>query len=194
MLDDRAEAEVLDPGELRQRVAGTVRDLRARSGRSLADLATAAGIAKSTLHAIETGEANPGIETLWSLARALGVSFGELLEPATPAVRVVRAGEAPQVVSESGAMQAHLLAATSHRARVEVYSLALQPGLAHDGQPHTDGTIEHVLVIAGELQVGPEGAEVTLAPGDLASFAGDRVHGYRALAEGTEAVLVIEYP
>lgn len=194
MLDDPPGQQALEAGELRQRVAGTVRDLRARSGRSLADLASEAGIAKSTLHAIETGEANPGIETLWALARALGVPFGELLEPPVPAVRVVRAGEAPQVASESATMQAHLLAATSHRARVEVYSLALQPGAAHLGQPHPDGTVEHVLVTAGQLQVGPESATVALTAGDLASFAGDRAHGYQALADDTRAVLVIEYP
>jgi transcriptional regulator with XRE-family HTH domain len=194
MLDDRTVGEGLDPGELRQRVATTVRDLRASSGRSLADLAAAAGIAKSTLHAIETGDANPGIETLWSLATALGVPFGELLEPPVPAVRVVRAGQGPQVASESGTMQAHLLATTGHRARVELYSLTLQPGSSHDAQAHTDGTLEHVLVTHGRLEVGPSTAAVQLDPGDLASFPGDRTHGYRALAADTQAVLVLEYP
>ncbi|MFO7778145.1 MAG: XRE family transcriptional regulator [Nitriliruptoraceae bacterium] len=194
MLDDRSAGQGLEPGALRQRVATTVRDLRSSSGRSLADLASAAGIAKSTLHAIETGDANPGIETLWSLANALGVPFGDLLEPPAPAVRVVRAGEGPKVTSESATMQAHLLATTGHRARVEVYGLNLQPGSSHDAQPHTDGTTEHVLVTHGGLEVGPPTAAVRLGPGDLASFAGDRAHGYRALAADTRAVLVLEYP
>ena len=194
MLQDPPEDEALDPGELRRRVAATVRDLRTRSGRSLSELAAAAGIGKSTLHAIESGEANPGIETLWSLARALGVPFGELLEPPTPVVRVVRAGKAPQVASESGRMQAHLLASTSHRTRVELYSLALEPGRGHTGQPHTDGTVEHVLVTHGRLEVGPEGASVVLDAGDLATFPGDRSHGYRAEEPGTQVVLLIEYP
>ncbi len=194
MLDDRTERQGLDPGELRQRVARTVRELRTSSGRSLGELASAAGIAKSTLHAIETSDANPGIETLWSLANALDVPFGDLLEPPAPAVRVVRAGHGPKVASESGTMQAHLLATTGHRARVELYSLTLQPGASHDAQPHTDGTIEHVLVTEGGLEVGPPVAAVRLDPGDLASFAGDRAHGYRALAADTRAVLVLEYP
>ena len=194
MLDDHTQRDGPDPGELRRRVAQTVRDLRAGSGRSLADLASAAGIAKSTLHAIESGDANPGIETLWSLATALGVPFGELLEPPAPVVRVVRAGQGPQVTSESGAMQAHLLATTGHRARIEVYALTLQPGSLHDAEPHTAGTIEHVLVTHGGLEVGPTAAPVRLAPGDVASFAGDRAHGYRALAADTQAVLVLEYP
>lgn len=194
MLDDRTDPLGPDPGELRRRVAQTVRDLRAGSGRSLGDLASAAGIAKSTLHAIESGDANPGIETLWALANALGVPFGELLEPPTPAVRIVRAGQGPEVTSESGAMRAHLLATTGHRARIEIYSLVLQPGSSHDAEPHSDGTIEHVLVTHGGLEVGPSAAPACLAPGDLASFAGDRAHGYRALADDTQAVLVLEYP
>lgn len=182
------------PGELRQRVAATVRDLRTRSGRSLADLATEAGIGKSTLHAIEAGEANPGIETLWALARALGVPFGTLLEPARSPVRVVRAGEGPSVDSEVATMHARLLASSGHGARVEMYALDLEPGGERDAEPHTDGTVEHVLVIAGRLRTGPTDAPVELEPGDLASFPGDVAHVYDALEPGTRAVLLLEYP
>ncbi len=193
MLED-APPQPVAGEELRSRVATTVRALRTRAGRSLGDVAGAAGIGKSTLHAIEAGEANPGIETLWALAGALGVPFGELLEEPRPAVRVVRSGQAPQVASESAAMRAHLLAATGPRARVELYDLTLEPGQVHDGHPHATGTTEHVLVTAGQLRVGPSGAEVTLQPGDLAVFAGDRAHRYEALRAGTRLVLLIEYP
>ncbi|MEX2549087.1 MAG: XRE family transcriptional regulator [Nitriliruptoraceae bacterium] len=194
MLEQTTTEDPVVTGELRQRVATSVRDLRARSGRSLADLASAAGIGKSTLHAIEAGEANPGIETLWALARALGVPFGDLLDPPAPVVRVVRAGQAPQVASESAAMKAHLLASTGHRARVELYDLVLQPGRVHDGQAHTEGTTEHVLVTRGELRVGPAEQAVHLGVGDLAAFASDRAHTYEALVADTEAIMMIEYP
>jgi transcriptional regulator with XRE-family HTH domain len=183
-----------DAAELRTQVARTVRELRARSGRSLADLASTAGIGKSTLHAIESGDANPGIETLWALAGALGVPFGHLLDPPTPVMRVVRAGEGPRVASEAATMQAHLLASTGHAARVELYDLHLQLGPLRDAQPHTDGTVEHVLVTAGKLRVGPVDAAVELGVGDLATFPGDTGHCYEALEQDTRAVLLIEYP
>lgn len=183
-----------DAAELRSKVARTVRELRSRSGRSLADLASLAGIGKSTLHAIESGDANPGIETLWALAGALGVPFGHLLDPPTPRIRVVRAGEGPRVASEAATMQAHLLASTGHAARVELYDLHLQLGPLRDAQPHTDGTVEHVLVTAGRLRVGPVESAVDLDVGDLATFAGDIGHRYEALVEDTRAVLLIEYP
>lgn len=178
---------------LRDRVAETVRRLRSRSGQSLAELATAAGIAKSTLHAIEAGQANPGIETLWSLAKALGVPFGSLLEPPESGVRLVRAGEGPRVDSEHTTMRARLKTTTGPHARVEVYTISLEPGASRDAEPHRTGTIEHVLLTAGRLQVGPSGSAVTLEPGDFASFPGDVAHRYDALDAGTQAVLLIEY-
>jgi transcriptional regulator with XRE-family HTH domain len=194
-LEERAiqPPDATETAELRERIARTVRDLRGRSGRSLADLAAAAGIGKSTLHAIEAGDANPGIETLWALARALGVPFGDLLDPPAPVVRVVRAGQAPRVASEASAMQAYLLTSTAHGARVEVYDLHLEPGPERDAEAHSAGTLEHVLVTAGALRVGPVDATVELHLGDLASFPGDVAHRYEALAAGTRAVLLIEY-
>ncbi len=185
--------DVDDTRQLRERVATSVREFRARSGRSLADVAAAAGIGKSTLHAIEAGDANPGIETLWALARALGVPFGTLLDEPTPAVRVVRAGEGPSVVSEASTMQAHLLASTGHACRAELYHLQLQPGPVRDADAHTSGTVEHVLVTAGRLRVGPAGGAVDLDPGDLATFPGDLGHRYEALTDDTTAVLLLEY-
>jgi transcriptional regulator with XRE-family HTH domain len=178
---------------LRARVAATVRDLRTSAGRSLADVSAAAGIGKSTLHAIEAGEANPGIETLWALARALGVPFGQLLDPPAPTVRVVRAGEAPRVASEVGAFQAHLLASSGHAARVELYTLELEPGPVRDADAHMAGTVEHILVTAGALRTGPIDATVTLATGDLVTFPGDVAHRYEALEGATSAVLLLEY-
>jgi transcriptional regulator with XRE-family HTH domain len=193
-LEGEQPAPAGDAGEVRARVAATVRELRAKAGRSLADLAATAGIGKSTLHAIESGDANPSIETLWALANALSVPFGELLDPPQPRVRVVRAEDAPRVDSESSALQAHLLTATARGARVEVYALDVEPGPERVAEPHTPGTVEHVLVTSGQLRVGPSAAPAVLGPGDLASFPGDAAHVYDATEPGTRAVLLVEYP
>lgn len=181
--------------QLRARVASAVRGHRSRSGRSLAELATTAGIGKSTLHAIETGDANPSIETIWALARALEVPFGVLLDPPTATVRLVRAGDGPKVESSEGAgMVAHLLTTTARGARVEWYTLHLAAGPSRAAEGHANGTVEHVLVTAGRLLVGPEDAVVDLGPGDLAVFPGDVPHRYDALEDGTQALLLLEYP
>jgi transcriptional regulator with XRE-family HTH domain len=184
-----------EAARLRAQVAASVREHRDRDGRSLAELAAAAGIGKSTLHAIEAGDANPSIETLWALARALAVPFGELLDPPAPSVRVVRAGEGPRIEAAEGAgMVAHLVATTARGARAEWYVLDLAAGPSRVAEAHTPGTVEHVLVTAGRLRVGPEDAAIELMPGDLASFPGDVTHRYDALEAGTRALLLIEYP
>ena len=194
VIEGRRPAPSYDAAEMRARVAAAVRERRTAAGDSLADLATRAGIGKSTLHAIESGDANPSIETLWALANALGVPFGELLDPAAPAVRVVRAGTAPAVESEQAGLQARLLATTTRGGRTELYTLQLEAGRPRDADGHIGGSSEHVLLVAGRLRVGPVRDPVVLEPGDLVSFPGDVAHRYEALEPGTHALLLMEYP
>lgn len=183
-----------DPAELRARIGAAVRQLRSTSGDSLTDLAARAGIGKSTLHAIEAGDANPSIETLWGLATALAVPFGELLEPAAPTVRLVRAGEAPRVESERSRLQANLLTSTRRGTRTELYTLTIATGSEREASGHGTGTVEHVLLVRGRLRVGPLTDPVVLDPGDLVSFPGDVEHVYEAVVPDTLALLLIEYP
>ena len=194
VVEGRRPAPAYDPAELRARVAATVRERRAAVGDSLAGLATRAGIGKSTLHAIESGDANPSIETLWALANALGLPFGELLDPSAHEVRVVRADTAPAVASEQAGLRARLLATTRRGGRTELYTLDLETGPSREAVGHVAGSVEHVLVLAGRLRVGPTRDPVELDPGDLASFPGDVGHVYESLAPGTRALLLMEYP
>lgn len=174
-------------------VARNVRELRERAGLSLGQLAATAGVGKSTLSQLESGNANPSVETLWSIARSLGVPFGRLIETPVPDVRVVRAGEGVQVGSDSAPYRARLLATSARRGSTELYLLEIEPGAARHAEPHIAGVVEHVLVLDGTLRAGPEAAPVTLEPGDLASFGGDAPHRYEAVAPGTRALLWMDY-
>src|ERR687893_2809586 len=80
-------------------VAANVRALRLDAGLTLADLAGQAGLGKSTLAQLESGRANPSVETLWALAAALRVPFARLIEDQRPRMRVVRAAEVPAMRS-----------------------------------------------------------------------------------------------
>src|SRR6185436_4575987 len=79
--------------ELRRRVGESIKRAREARGLSLSDLARQSGTAKATLSALEAGRANPTLETLWALAAALQLSLGELVDPPSPGLSVVRAGE-----------------------------------------------------------------------------------------------------
>jgi transcriptional regulator with XRE-family HTH domain len=190
LLDDSAGGA----GTLVSTVAAAVREHRERARMSLSELAAAAGVAKSTLSQLEAGNANPSIETLWAIAKALGVPFGRLIEPPRPDVRVVRDGQGVRVQSSASPYAAELLLAASRRGSFELYRLTADPGPPRDAEPHSRGVVEHVLVLAGGLRVGPPAQAVELRPGDLASFAGDAPHVYETLSPGTRALLVMDYP
>jgi transcriptional regulator with XRE-family HTH domain len=174
-------------------VAAAVREHRERAGLSLSELAVASGLAKSTVSQLEAGKANPSIETLWAVARALGVPFGALIEPHRPDVRVVRAGQGVRVESSASPYLAELLLSASRRGGFELYRLESDPGPSRAAQAHIRGTVEHVLVLAGRMRAGPAEHPVELGPGDLASFPGDAPHVYETLAPGTQALLVMDY-
>lgn len=68
----------LDPQQIGKRLT----EIRELQGRSLSEVAEAAGIAKSYLHKLERGEVeNPGLATLDSVAKALKVTLAKLLSP-----------------------------------------------------------------------------------------------------------------
>lgn len=175
-------------------VAANVRRHRERRRLSLSELAASAGVGKSTLSQIESGRANPSMETLWAIATALGAPFGDLVAPHSPEVRVVRAGGGVRIDSEGAPFLVRLLASTGRRGASELYAIEASPGQARRAEPHPAGVLEHLLVTAGELEGGPDAAPVVLAVGDLASFPADVPHSYRALVPGTRAVLVMDYP
>ncbi|MER5335615.1 XRE family transcriptional regulator [Micromonospora sp. NPDC002717] len=183
-----------DPTPPLATIAVALRRERDRVGISLTELARRAGIAKSTLSQLESGVGNPSVETLWALGVALGVPFSRLVEPPAAAVRVVRAGDGPRIRSEHADLTATLLAAGTAHIRRDVYLLELEPGTVRTAESHTPRSVEHIVVGAGRLRVGPEGDLVELGPGDYVTFPGDAPHRYEALAPGTFAVLVMEHP
>ncbi|GAA2465495.1 XRE family transcriptional regulator [Winogradskya humida] len=174
-------------------IAAALRQERERAGISLAELARRAGLAKSTLSQLENGTGNPSIETLWSLGVALGIPFSRLVEPPSPAVRVVRAAEQTRLRADRADFTASLLTAGSIHARRDLYVMELEPGQPREAEAHIPGSVEHVVVAAGRLKAGPAGDTVELDPGDYASFPGDLPHHYEALTPGTWAVLVMEH-
>jgi len=174
-------------------IAVALRRERDRLGLSLTELARRAGIAKSTLSQLEAGAGNPSVETLWALAVVLDVPFSRLVDPPSPAVRVVRAGEGHAIPSELAAFTSTLLAACPPGARRDLHVVTAEPGAAREAHAHGSGTTEHLLVTAGRWSAGPVGGEAELGPGDYACFPGDEPHSYRALVAGSAAVLLMEY-
>ena len=175
-------------------IAAALRRERDRTGLSLSEVAKRAGIAKSTLSQLEAGTGNPSVETLWALGVALNVPFSRLVEPPAEPLKVIRRGEVATVRSESVEYVSGLLSACPPGARRDLYTVSVEPGSARAADAHIPGCVEHVVVIAGRLRVGPRGGTVDLDQGDYATFPGDAAHHYEALAPATTFALLMEYP
>jgi transcriptional regulator with XRE-family HTH domain len=175
-------------------VAANVRALRLQAGLTLADLAAAAGLGKSTLAQLESGRANPSVETLWAIAAALEVPFGRIVEEERPSLRVVRARDVPAMRSEeTPGWAGRMLVASHRRGTFDLYALDLEAGAVRNAEPHHAGVVEHLVVVVGRLRAGPQTGPVELAAGDLVSFAADVPHVYEAV-ETVHAVLLMAYP
>lgn len=168
-----------------------LRRRRQAAGLSLADLASAAGIGKTTLHALELGEGNPTLSTLWALASALGVPLGDLLDDRPAPVAVVRAGQGARI--DGAAVHARLLHRLDTGGRVEVYDLDIDPA-RQDSAAHLPGVQECLVVTQGQVRCGPAADPVDLAAGDSVHHDAALPHVYQGLQPGNRALLLMIYP
>lgn len=174
-------------------VAASLKRERARADISLAELARRAGIGKSTLSQLESGEGNPSIETLWALSVALGIQFSALVDPPRPQIEVIRLGDGPTFgASEADSYTATLLSAARSGTRRDAYLVRADRGRPRISEPHARGVVEHVVLCSGRAVVGPTESPVELGPGDYVNYPGDIEHTFDALEDGTTAVLLSE--
>src|SRR5918998_575165 len=177
-----------------QAVAANVRTLRMQAGLTLADLASAAALGKSTLAQLESGRGNPSVETLWAIAAALQIPFSRLVEEDRPALRVVRSADVPELsAAETRGWVGRLLASGHNPGQFDLYTLDLEAGTTRHADAHHAGVVEHIVVTRGRLRAGPSAETVVLGPGDLVAFGADVPHVYEAL-EPTSLVMLMSYP
>lgn len=173
---------------LGETIAGNVRRAREERGVSLADLAQAAGVSKATLSNLESGRANPTIETLGALAASLQLPLGDLIQAQVDDVLVRRGQPQDKDVDQQ------LLQRVPGGAFTELWHLRLRPTVELNRRAHAAGTFEHILVTAGSLTCGPIDNDVGLDAGDFVTFRADVDHRYIALSEGAEATVMMTYP
>ncbi len=164
------------------------RRLRDSQGLTLADIATRASISAAMLSRLETGRASPSLETIVSLAGALGVRPSQLLQEIgveDEGAQVVHAGQGLEVVRR-GTKRGHtyhLLAAQRGPRKVfEPFLVTLTdksevfPGFAHPGT-------EFIYLLSGEIVYRLGRRSYHLRPGDSLTFRGEVAHGPEKLVK-----------
>jgi transcriptional regulator with XRE-family HTH domain len=177
-----------------QRLADALRRHREQHSLSLGALSRITGLSKTSLARLEAAQGNPSLETLWRLARVLGLTVGQLFdEPAPEPARILRSGQGPVVESSSG-MRGRLLQLDQRHHRTEVFELILPASARFQGEPHDPGTREVVYCSEGSVSCGPDDQPLELRLGDTGYFDGSVSHIYASGPQGSRALLVMSYP
>jgi XRE family transcriptional regulator, regulator of sulfur utilization len=177
-----------------QALARNLKRKRLERAISLSELARLSGVSKATLSGLERGNGNPSVDTVWALAHALNASFGDLFdEDDGDVVQVGRVDEAQIVTAERGFTGRKLL--NRHgRGGIEVYVLDLKRGAKRKASAHSPGVVEHVIVVSGRAEVGPDDEATVVGEGDRVSFSADRPHHYYALGGPVRLLSLTDYP
>jgi transcriptional regulator with XRE-family HTH domain len=176
-------------------IGRNLRRLRVRQGYSLERLANVSGVSRAMLGQIELGKSVPTISLLWKVAKALGVPFSALnVDGTTLANRVLRAGEAKILTSRDGTFTSRALFPHDTERKVEFYELELAPYAVENADAHAPGTIENLIVAAGEVEIRVGGETHRLGVKDAIFFQADVPHVYQNVgAEKAVIYLVMSY-
>jgi transcriptional regulator with XRE-family HTH domain len=177
------------PNDLQRRIGEQLEAVRRHRGLTLRELAKASGLSLTTVHQIEAGRTSPGLATLQSLATALGVSLGALLDGnVQPACAVhLRAAERPGVSIPGGRLERLASGLASQRLRGLV--LVLGPRRETGATPIVHPGQELVLGLEGSCAYEVAGRRYPLEPGDSLLFEGTQPH--RALNPGPRRARVL---
>ncbi|HSN20674.1 MAG TPA: XRE family transcriptional regulator [Usitatibacter sp.] len=149
-------------------------------------LAKAAGVPRSTIANLESGDGNPSLGVLVKVARALSTSLDELT--GSPRAKV-RRWSAKDLASRSrgrGVTTRDLVPEAVPEEVMELMEFA--PGGVMPGTPHLPGTREYFSCLEGKVTIFVAGDRFELDAGDVLGFPGNVPHSYRNTGNGARAV------
>jgi transcriptional regulator with XRE-family HTH domain len=178
---------------INRHLGGRVKHLRATRGWSLESLANASGVSRSMLSQIEREQANPTLAVTLRIARAFGLTLGELLEMpgAASAVTVIRANDHTYHYRSDKDCTIRTLSPLNLEKDVEFYEIRLQPGGALRSSPHFEGTREFLTVQKGRLRIESASDAEELDSGDSASYRADVPHALINIGKTESIILLI---
>lgn len=148
-------------------------------------VAKAAGVPRSTIANLESGDGNPSLTVLVKVAHALGAPIDELLAPPRAKVRKWLAEEIASTVKGRGVTIRTLVPEPVPEEMLTVMEFA--PGGAMRGTPHLPGTREFFTCLSGRVTIFVTGQRHDLAAGDVLAFPGNVHHSYQNADEAHPA-------
>ncbi len=162
-------------GDLGERIARNVKQLREARGLTQEQIAKLATVPRATWTNLESGVANPTVSVLHRAASALQVTIEELLSVPRAACEFFPV----DALAIRNVGQARVRKLLPHAIPgMEMERLELPGGGRMAGVPHTPGTREYLTCETGEIILVAAGERWHLQAGDVVAFRGDQRHSY----------------
>ena len=183
MADKTAQAAAADEGAEAERVgAHLARNLTSlRHARKLTQdsLAAAAGVPRSTIANLESGDANPSLAVLVKVAGALHVPIDELLAAPRAKVRRWPAEDVGVQHRGRGVTERPLVPEPVPDQMCTLMDFA--PAAVMGGTPHLPGTREFFTCVDGLVKITVAGDSYEVGAGEVLAFPGNLPHSYQNL-------------
>jgi XRE family transcriptional regulator, regulator of sulfur utilization len=185
--------------ELSPDLGKTIQRLRKAYNMSLGDLSEQSGVAKSIISQIERNETNPTLSTVYRLSNALDTTIEEVLKTTRADAFIEYQGRAavPLLESEDGLCRLAIAGPLNLVDYIQWYDFHAKTGGVLESEPHPPGTIEHLYVVTGELEVTVDGDVRQVKAGEALRYHADRPHSVRNVGQGAahaSMVLVLRQP
>lgn len=182
--------------EIGELTARNVRRFRLERQFSIGELSRRSGLSKQTLSKVEQGTANPTVETLEAIAKALNLSTRRLLTEWGSPVMVLPKNEGQW--QRGGLQESRLLGEIYGSGFVRTSLLRIHRGEAGQSvdvrRPHAQGALHHCYVMSGRVRLGPQANLVEASQGDFVRFPADAAHSYEALTATAVLHLITTLP
>lgn len=166
----------------------TIQRLRKAYNMSLGELSEQSGVAKSIISQIERNETNPTLGTVYRLSRALDTTIDEVLreeDTTSPFLEHQARPAVPILESEDGLCRLAIIGPLNLVEWLQWYDFRAQVGGVLESDPHPVGTVEHLYVLSGTLEVTVADETRTAKAGEAMRYRGDRPH--KIVNVGTDA-------
>jgi transcriptional regulator with XRE-family HTH domain len=169
-------------GDLNERIAERVRDLRAARGLSLEALAALCGVSRSMISLIERGESSPTAVLLEKLAAGLNVSLASLFDaPRAPPDPVARADSQPAWRDPQSGYVRRNVSPSGFESPIRIVEVHFPPGarVAYETGARETRFHQQIWVLEGSIDVTLGALRHRLRTGDCLAMVLDQPITYR---------------
>ena len=164
----------------------TIQRLRKAYNMSLGELSEQSGVAKSIISQIERNETNPTLSTVYRLSRALDTTMEQVLKTDSGSAFLEHQQKSgiPILESQDGLCRLAIAGPLNLVSQLQWYDFRAKQGGVLESDPHPAGTVEHLYLLKGEIEVTTGDDTKRLKLGEALRFRGDLPHRIVNVGEG----------